>query len=187
MAPLGPPWPPLAPLGVPKAFQGVPEASQGVPKASQGVPKASPGVPKVSLGVPKGCPQAFPQGPQDFLEILKKPRKNNGFWMIVNSMLASSWPQVGPRWLMLARAGRSNPQVGPSCAKLVQVGPKWIPSWPQVGPMLAHVGPSWPQVGPKLAPSWPQVGTCWLKLVQVGVSIGLPLFPLPRCPRRLCL
>ena len=119
--------------------------------------------------------------------------------MIVNSMLASSWPQVGPRWLMLARAGRSTPQVGPSCAKLAQVGPKWIPSWPklapcwpmlgqagpklapswpQVGPKLAHVGPSWPmlgQTGPKLVPSWSQVGP---KLAHVGSSWSKLVSPL---------
>ena len=48
--------------------------------------------------------------------------------------------------------------------KLALVGPKSAPSWPQVGPKLAHVGPSWSklaQIGPKLAPRWPQAGPCW--------------------------
>ncbi len=53
---------------------------------------------------------------------------------------------------------------------LGQAGPKLDPSWSQVGPKLAHVGPSWSklaQVSPKLAPSWPQVGP---KLAHVGPS-----------------
>ena len=60
---------------------------------------------------------------------------------------------------------------------LGQVGPKLAPSWPQVAPKFAHVGPSWPklaQVGPKLVPIWAQVVSCWLML---------PLAPLP--PERI--
>ena len=125
--------------------------------------------------------------------------------MSFKSMLPSSWPQVGPRWLMLVHVGLSWLQVGPSW---LQVGlswpnlasscPKLAPSEPQLGPMLApcwpmlaqvatklapswlQVGPCWPklvQVGPKLAPRWPQVGPCWLTLAPSWRPQGLPRHP----------
>ena len=49
--------------------------------------------------------------------------------MIFMIMLVSSWPQIGPRWLMLGHAGLSWLQVGPSL-------PKLAPSWPSSRPGL---------------------------------------------------
>ena len=154
----------VRPRRCPKASPRPPKASPRPPRASPSPPRASPRAPQ---GVPKGSPKASPQAFKDFLEASKKPRKNKGFSMIFSSMMALSWPQVGPRWLMLVHAGLSWLRVGPSWSKLARIGPKRAPSWLQVGLMLPHVGPSGPQVGPKLVPSWPQVGP---KLAHVGPS-----------------
>ena len=68
------------------------------------------------------------------------------------------------------------PQVGPKAA---QVGPSW-PKWPepaklgpQAGPKLAQAGRSWTQVGAKLAPSWPILGRSWPLLARSGCLLGL--------------
>ena len=92
------------------------------------------------------------------LRLNNNNNKKQGFSMISPSMVASSWPQVSPRWLVLAHAGQECPQIAFSC-------PKLAPSEPQVGPKFA---PCWPllcQFGSKLVPSWLQVGPCWPKLV----------------------
>ena len=108
------------PIHVRRAL-GSPKASPRPPQASPRAPRASPRAPQ---GVPKGSPKAFPKASKDFLEVSKKPRKNNGFAMIFSSMMGLSWPQVGPGWLMLARAGLSGLRVSPSSPKLARVGPK---------------------------------------------------------------
>ena len=140
-------WPsmasPMAPLAPPKASPRRPQASPRRPQASS----------RPLQGIPKGISMAFPKTSTDFLKILKKPRKNNGFCMIFRSMLVSSWLQVDLRWFILVLAGLHWRQVGPSWR---QVGLSWFklaPSWPQVGSKLAPCWPMLAQVGPKLAPS----------------------------------
>ena len=84
-------WRPWSAKGLLRRPQGVPKASQGAPKASQGVPKASQGIPKASPRRPTRLPKAFPKAFKDFLEILKKLSKSNGFLMIFIFLLPSSW------------------------------------------------------------------------------------------------
>ena len=144
-----------------KVPQGVPKVS---PRCPQGAPKASQGVPKVPQGVPKGFPKTFLKDPTDFFKISKKPRKNNGFSMIFRSMLASSWRQVEPRWLMLLHAGLSSPQIGRTRPHLVPSEPQVAPSWSHVDPCWTKLATSWSQVGSKLAPRCPLLA----QVVQVG-------------------
>ena len=97
--------------GLPRRSQSDPKASPRPAKASPRLPKAAPRPPQASprppQDVPKGTPKAFPKDFKDYLKILEKPRKNNGFSMIFKSVWASSWPHVGLRWLILVHAGLS--------------------------------------------------------------------------------
>ena len=144
-------WPPLA---SPVALHGVAHGPpRRPPRRPQGVPRRPRGVPRRPQGPSKAFPKGFPRCSTDFLKILKKPRKNNGFCMIFRSMLVSSWLQVDLRWFILVLAGPHWRQVGPSWR---QVGLSWFklaPSWRQVGSKLAPCWPMLAQVGPKLAPS----------------------------------
>ena len=97
--------------GLPRRSQSVPKAAPRPAKASPRLPKAAPRPPQASprppQDVPKGTPKAFPKDFKDYLKILEKPKKNNGFSMIFKSVWASSWPHVGLRWLILVHAGLS--------------------------------------------------------------------------------
>ena len=105
----------------PRSCPRPPKAPPRLPKTAPSPPQASPKAPQ---GVPKGSPNTSPKDLKDFYKLLEKPRKNNGFSMIFTSARASSWPHVGLRCFILAHAGSSCSQVGQSCPKLPQVGPK---------------------------------------------------------------
>ena len=65
----------IAPLVLPGCLFGRPKCLQGPPRRPQTSPKAP-------QGVPKGSSKAFPMALKDFVKILQRPRKNNGFSII---------------------------------------------------------------------------------------------------------
>ena len=71
-------------------------------------------------------------------------------------LVGPSWAKLGP---VVAEFGA---KLGPSWARLDQVGTSWVqagPGWANLGPVGAKSGPSWGQVGAKLD----QVGVSWVQ------------------------